>query len=149
MDWIKNWKHWRKLKLMANLKSFYFKILNNIATWQISEECKCGEIVNNFWYLLECQKLIRTKNVIINKIVKWTQIKPQLEKSKIIKLTNNTKLSYINVVALWRVWNMRNKMIFENIPPNDQYAIKFTASILKRLLNLHFNSWNLEKFKRF
>ena len=41
---------------------------------------------------------------------------------------------------------MRNKMIFENIPPNDQYAIKFTASILKRLLNLHFN---LEKFKRF
>ena len=44
---------------------------------------------------------------------------------------------------------MRNKMIFENIPPNEQYTIKFTAFILKRLLNLHFNSWNLEKFKRF
>ena len=99
--------------------------------------------------MLECQKLVRTKIVIINKIEKWTGVKPELEKSKIIKLTNNTKLSYINVVALWSVWNMRNKMIFENIPPNEQYTIKFTASILKRLLNLHFNSWKLEKFKRF
>ena len=43
---------------------------------------------------------------------------------------------------------MRNEIIFEKIPPN-QYAIKFTTSILKRLLNLHFNSWKLEKFKRF
>ena len=91
----------------------------------------------------------RTKIVIINKIEKWTGVKPELEKSKIIKLNNNTNFSYINVVALWSVWNMRNKMIFENIPPNDQYVIKFTASILKRLLNLHFNSWNLDKFKRF
>ena len=30
-------------------------------------------------------------------------------------------------------------MIFENIPPNEQYTIKFTASILKIL---HSNNWN-------
>ena len=52
-----------KLKTMD--EQIHFKILNNITTWQISEECKCGEIVNNFWHLLECQKLVRTKNVII------------------------------------------------------------------------------------
>ena len=33
-------------------------------------------------------------------------------------------------------------MIFENIPPNEQYTIKFTASILKRLLNLHLGVVN-------
>ena len=41
---------------------------------------------------------------------------------------------------------MRNEIIFEKIPPNEQYTIKFTALILKRLLNLHFNSWNLDRF---
>ena len=63
-------------------------IINNITTWQISEESKCWEIENNFWHLLECQKLVRTKIAIINKIEKWTGVKPELEKSKIIKLTN-------------------------------------------------------------
>ena len=35
-----------------------------------------------------CQKLIRTKIVIINKIEKWTEIKPELEKSNLPIIQN-------------------------------------------------------------
>ena len=39
------------------------------------------KFINNFWHLLECEKLVKTKTVIINKLESQPRLKKRNDKS--------------------------------------------------------------------
>jgi len=146
INWNSNWKRFVKLKLLANLKSFLFKCLNNVNTWQVSSECKCGLTIESFWHILDCNLLIPIKKYIIRKLFYWTKYKPSIDKEHTIKLANNPKSSYVTLLAIWSLWNVRNKMIYENMMPLRASTSLFMQKILKRLINFHFHKLDENKF---
>ena len=98
-------------------------------------------------YIIECDLIKPIKKAIIKKLEKWTKFKPIIDKEHIVKISSNQKSSYVTIVALWTLWNSRNKLFFENKQPNIVVSIKFLEAILKRLVNFHFQKFNQEKFR--
>ena len=148
LNWNANWRKFRKLKLPSNIKSFLFKALNNISTWQIAHECHCGLQVDSFWHLFTCSSLRSTKILINRLLVLWTGAIPHFSKRETISIHTNPKQTYISTIATWTLWNVRNKLLFENRPPSDNVTTSFLKAIFTRLIRLHFFTLSRPKFEK-
>ena len=114
MDWNKKWRQFSRLQLTPQIMSFYFKILNSATNFFISGKCKCGLEINSFWHVISCHKL----NYIINFISKYTKTifneKFLWHKKHYYNTKLNKKATQITITALWCLWKIRCKWIFED-----------------------------------
>lgn len=138
IKWKQAFGRVRRFKVRGQIKSFYFKILNNCTPWMTDTPCGCGSNFDSFWHVSTCRfwRPIRKHiQAILTKHFSFTYI---FDRPTSCRVPESTRSKTLISIALWCLWRVRNKYIYEGQAPSIPFTENLFYSELLRALQLQF-----------
>ena len=140
LDWKVIWRRFVQLRLRPAVKSFTYKYLHNVTTWQVRTGiCTCHAPLASFWHLTGCGDLAAARINISSQLFLWFQVTVSWSKAFFHStFSANKQNRYCSLVAIWVLWRIRNKLLHQNTSTTNHEISYMLQEELSRTILLHF-----------
>ena len=138
IKWKQGFRRLRRFPVRGQIKSFYFKIMNNCTPWMTDTPCGCGSNFDSFWHVTTCRFWRSVRKHIQTILTKRLNFSYTFDRILTYRVPESTRSKTLIALALWCLWRARNKYIYENQAPNVQFVDNLFYSELLRALHLQF-----------
>jgi hypothetical protein len=99
-------------------------------------------------FLTDCDELLTATNAISNTCSEWFGYYPKITKKDICQIDQDFVKAHLNLIALWSLWKIRNKMLYNDSVPSVAAAVGMFRSEITRLVRFQYKTLPRQTFNQ-